>query len=389
VGSGALTLTVNGANFVSGSIVRWNGQDRATTFVTGTKLTVSISAGDVSAIGTATVTVFNPSPDGGTSNMAAFSVYRALNLSTYDLLYERTTSRIYASIPTSAPSGNSITPIDPATATLGTPVPIGFEPDRMAAADNGLYLYVSQRYGGGIRRVDLPTQTAGLQFALGSDQGGTLGTAQMRVMPGNPSALAVAHNHLGNSGAGPVRIYDDGNKRPTDTGFFGSPGITFSNGPDTLYGVDTTSSSLFRTMSVDSAGVTITNTSRPPVYSSELRFLNGLIYAAAGAVVQASTTALAGTFQLPSNQETIVVDSSLNLVFFMSSGVIRAFNRFDYTLVGTLTVSAGNAFTNPSLQRWGADGLAFRTNTQVFLVRIPSGWAVPAPPRRPGQITSQ
>jgi hypothetical protein len=78
-------------------------------------------------MGTATVTVFNPLPDGGTSNMAALTVYRAIDLSTYDILYERTTSRIYGSIPSSAPNGNSIVAIDPVSATAGLPISMGFE----------------------------------------------------------------------------------------------------------------------------------------------------------------------------------------------------------------------------------------------------------------------
>ncbi|HJX18077.1 MAG TPA: S8 family serine peptidase [Acidiferrobacterales bacterium] len=59
-GAAAFTLTVNGVNFESGAIVRWNGTDRATTFVSATQLTAAITAADVAAAGTTTVTVFNP-----------------------------------------------------------------------------------------------------------------------------------------------------------------------------------------------------------------------------------------------------------------------------------------------------------------------------------------
>lgn len=66
-GSGQFALTVSGTNFVSGSIVRWNGSDRSTTFVSSTQLTATIQAADVAAAGTATVTVFNPGGTGGVS----------------------------------------------------------------------------------------------------------------------------------------------------------------------------------------------------------------------------------------------------------------------------------------------------------------------------------
>jgi alpha-tubulin suppressor-like RCC1 family protein len=66
-GSGGFTLTVNGANFVSGAVVRWNGSPRATTFVSSAQVTASIPGADVAAAGIALVTVFNPAPGGGTS----------------------------------------------------------------------------------------------------------------------------------------------------------------------------------------------------------------------------------------------------------------------------------------------------------------------------------
>lgn len=247
-------------------------------------------------------------------------------------------------------------------------------------------MYVSQRFGGNVRRVDLQSQSAGLQFGLGSDQSGTLGVSRMQVTPGNASALAIAHNHLSNSGMAPVRIYDEGISRAVDTGSLSFPGIVFSN-PNTLYGY----SGQFRTMSVTPSGVTIATSSILPL-GGDLEFANGLVYSPGGNVAEAATRTLTGKFQFTVTNyspTSVIADTTLNLVFFAASGMISVYNRFDYTLVGTLKVSAGNVFAEPSLQRWGSDGLAFRTDTQVFLLRIPSSWAVPNPPRRSSQITSQ
>ncbi len=73
-GGAAFTLTVNGSNFISTSVVRWNGSGRSTTFVSSTELTVAISAADIANAGTANVNVFNPAPGGGTSNGTPFSI---------------------------------------------------------------------------------------------------------------------------------------------------------------------------------------------------------------------------------------------------------------------------------------------------------------------------
>ena len=66
-GSKPFTLTVMGNNFISGSVVKWNGSNRTTNYVSSIQLTASILPEDISGAGVAAVTVFNPSPGGGES----------------------------------------------------------------------------------------------------------------------------------------------------------------------------------------------------------------------------------------------------------------------------------------------------------------------------------
>jgi len=68
-GGSTFTLTVNGTGFVSGAVVNWNGSSRTTTFVGAMQLTASILASDIAAPSTASVTVVNPTPGGGVSNV--------------------------------------------------------------------------------------------------------------------------------------------------------------------------------------------------------------------------------------------------------------------------------------------------------------------------------
>ena len=76
-GGGALTLTVNGTGFVSSALVHWNGSALATTFVSSSQLKATILPSDVAKAGTASVTVVNPAPGGGTSNVVFFEVTTA------------------------------------------------------------------------------------------------------------------------------------------------------------------------------------------------------------------------------------------------------------------------------------------------------------------------
>src|SRR5262249_14133605 len=66
-GGGEFQLTVNGSNFVNTSKVRWNGDERPTSFVSATQIKATISASDIATAGTAAITVFSPTPGGGVS----------------------------------------------------------------------------------------------------------------------------------------------------------------------------------------------------------------------------------------------------------------------------------------------------------------------------------
>lgn len=59
-GGANFTLTVTGSNFVNGeSVIRWNGVNKTTTFISATQLSTTITAADIANDGTATVSVIN------------------------------------------------------------------------------------------------------------------------------------------------------------------------------------------------------------------------------------------------------------------------------------------------------------------------------------------
>ena len=73
-GGAGFTLTVNGTGFVAGSVVKWNGSARTTTFVSRSKLKANIPTSDIATARTAPVTVVSPGPGGRASNVAFFEV---------------------------------------------------------------------------------------------------------------------------------------------------------------------------------------------------------------------------------------------------------------------------------------------------------------------------
>jgi hypothetical protein len=68
-------LTVDGSNFADLAVVRWNGSDLVTTFVSSAQLKAEVPSGLTATAVAAEITVFNPEPGGGTSNGIIFNVY--------------------------------------------------------------------------------------------------------------------------------------------------------------------------------------------------------------------------------------------------------------------------------------------------------------------------
>ena len=73
-GGPAFVLSVNGSNFTSGTIVRWNGQDRTTQYVDPHRLTAQIGAADIAGVGRAAILAFSPSTGAGVSNPVALTI---------------------------------------------------------------------------------------------------------------------------------------------------------------------------------------------------------------------------------------------------------------------------------------------------------------------------
>ena len=73
-GGAAFTLTATGTNYVSNSVIEWNGVKLITKYVGSTTLTATVPAADIKTAGTASVTVVNPAPGGGTSAAKTFTI---------------------------------------------------------------------------------------------------------------------------------------------------------------------------------------------------------------------------------------------------------------------------------------------------------------------------
>ena len=73
-GNSAFNLQVTGTGFTAGSVVNWGGSPRVTKYMNKSHLNATILKADVANPGTASITVTNPGPGGGTSNVALLPI---------------------------------------------------------------------------------------------------------------------------------------------------------------------------------------------------------------------------------------------------------------------------------------------------------------------------
>ncbi len=309
----------------------------------------------------------------GTS-LAAYNVVE-VPLEVNDIIYDSVRGKIYASIPGSAgPNGNTITQIDPVTGATGPSLFVGSEPGELAISDDAQYLYVSLDGAAAVRRVDLATFTAGIQFALGTSPFyGPLYAEDIDVQPGNPGTIAVSLKRLGVSPRhGGVAIYEDGVQRPNMTpDHTGSNRIEFSSIPSKLYGYNNETSEFgFREMLVDINGVTTVDVSADFIsgYGVDIEYHGGRIYSTTGVVMEPDVPMILGSYAVGFVQS-VVPDAVSNKTYFLSNnGLIDVFNQTNYTFIENINVIEAIG-TSDNLIHTGNDNLAFSTDaSQVLLL---------------------
>ena len=177
-------LGVVGNNFLSSSVVRWNGSDRPTTMDAINGLVAQISASDVATAGTAEVTVFNPGSGGGTSNSSTFTTMTG-SASPQSIAVDPAGKFAYvADAGCNGGAGGyvSMYTIDPTTGALastGPPVPTndGFT-DSVTVDPSGKFVYVTS--SGDVWDIDFGSVVAytinSTTGALTSTAGGITGT---------------------------------------------------------------------------------------------------------------------------------------------------------------------------------------------------------------------
>jgi hypothetical protein len=321
-----------GSNFFPQSVVLINGQPVTTVFNSGTSLAATIPASSLSSIGELSLTVYNPAPGGGESFPQLLTVYKSLTLTPSFLVSVPSTGMLYASIPNSTiVNPNTVVPINAATGTVGTPIPVGHNPVMLAASSDGNFLYVALAGDQTIQRINLQTQVIERTFPFPANICTTCGPAapvDLQVVPGNSQEVVLSQGNM-------LTLYNDAGMVNYVPGsyslYYMAPfnSIAFAGSSQSIYSLPFTivQNSFFGSVTMDGAGLHYTpvigsnyggnNTTGATVVSD-----GTLLYTSAGQVWNPATASQAGTFPVTTynstsypNERNITLDTALDEIY--------------------------------------------------------------------------
>jgi len=416
VGSPATTLIIFGSNFVEGVTINWNGTPLTSVTCVGANLTTyticpsasaiiaTLPANDLASTGSASITVSNPNPDGGTSRALPFSIVAPSAGNTWarsipgvtapqDIVWDAAHSTLYASVSSTDPaSPNALLAINPVTAAVTSSLTTNSNPDLLTISSDASYLWVGLDGSNTVQRYNLPALTPDISFPIPAAGSLPQVAVALQAAPSAPHTLGMIAGNWGYSPTGNgVYIYDDATQRPNHVG--GGVGYAmidyFQWGAtnSVLYGdqYTTIDAGGIATMSVTPAGVSLTSYLGNGINPTITQFdpNNGLLYSYGGADDPVRLTQV-GQFSYPlDGPSACTADSSTNRYFCIVSTPagdtdvsvteLFVFDLTSYALVNEFYFgsTAGNSSSSipgrpTHLVRWGNAGLAVTTITGPY-----------------------
>jgi hypothetical protein len=392
-GSSDFTLTVTGIGFNEESTVNLGSTPLTTTYTSATQLTATVSASQIANYGWAAVTVANPAPGGGVSQVLPLTIYAVVNVPASGILFEPYSQQLYATVPSNATSmtGNSVVTINPFTTAVGTPVPVGSQPTVMAETADGNYLYIGLSGSNSLAQFNLLNQSLQATIPLSYTQSGStnsVATSWLAAMPGTDTTLAMNFtNAWGNFG-----IFDisgsTGSFRSNLSGIYEGVDPVFADATH-IYAYDSqTSGAEFYRYSVNANGLTLidgTTLDGMGGFSGSIELAGSWVYGAGGGIINPATTPPSQITTLPLfdfyasgiNGEGVAVaaDPSLQKEFLMmvNTAGTWAYGLARYDLATyrpeallDMPASANSVEAKWTMLRFGQDGLALLSSGENY-----------------------
>ena len=376
-GSGAFSLDLSGTYMTRETVVRWNGADRPTTFLSSSAVRTTIAAEDVAVAGTAAITVASagessaPMPFPVLASPVSFTSRITVSLASRAILYDSARSRLYASVPVGSPDfGGHVAIIDPLSGAVIASIPTGGDPGVMALSDDHRYLHVALVVGGAVARIDLVTGAKDLVFSLGGTEVcGPYHAYDMVALPEEPRTVVIARAPAacGNSS---TAVFDNGTMRPRVTSVSGPHGdrITGSGRPDRVYAHNQDEAQMVQ-LTVDATGIArapMGTNLIPTGAPTDIEYDMGYVFSSRGMVVDPFRLERLVTI---ATSGAVRPDVNRGRVHFFQGSILRTFHPFVGGEIGGLSIAEADGATG--IVRWGTDGIALRRADRIVLIRSP------------------
>ncbi len=404
-GAADANFSVQGYGFLPSSIVEVNGVPQQTTYVSNTELNATLAASSIPAnsYGELAVTVVTPAPGGGASAPYTLTEFQLISAASAFLIYEPVSKQLFTSTPSAATANpNTILPINPRTATVGTPIPVGNDPGVLAASADGKYLYVALNADHTIQRINLSTKAIERTYQLPVDPAfGKLTVFDMHVVPGSDTEVVASLSSSFSPGEDGIAFFNDaglvnwipGQSQAGQAPVVSVDRFTFTNNPSTFYAI-TPLNSGFVELTYSSAGLQYAGKSCcvPPNNGQSNGFhlaTDGtLLYTDTGSVWNpANSGQIVDTYAVPAQTflDSVIPDTSTGKTYYLNQDgqysyypatTVLAFDQTSLAQTASLSLVDANLSNTIGTQlvRWGTNGFAFRgasiTNspgTSIFL----------------------
>ncbi len=323
------------------------------------------------------------------SNAAQAQVIKVPDLVTKDLYYSTASKMLYASIAASSPRlPNTIAVLDPADGSVVSSIPVGVDPGRMAASDDGEYLFVALSGDNAVQRIRLADHAVDPPFTVSfqptdsssMEPGSVRHSVGLKVIRSTHDTIAISQSteHGGHIG---IAVYRNGVQLPNITSpNTSSPptncnNLTLGATEDTLWCYDNMSTGFgLQKLHVDDQGITSVG---DPLYGlaygfgGELQFHGGLLYCNAGPAraIDPENRLILGTYwdsEVAFPTGGFAVDEGAGIIYFGRRAAyttrIYSFDLTKFTIIGAFESGGITSSTNPSM----------RGQPEVFIIAGPN-----------------
>ncbi|MEL7483840.1 MAG: hypothetical protein AAFN41_05740, partial [Planctomycetota bacterium] len=277
------------------------------------------------------MSVFVSAPSANAQDLLDSATWIESDIGARGAVYDRARDLIYTTIGSSAgaPTGNSLSKVDPGSLAITQSINIGSEPRLLAISDDSSAVYVGIDGARAFRSFDPATNGVGSLVPLftGSFNDPSV-VEDIAVAPGRPDTVLIVRDQVGSSADGDLGVYRGGVEvGGTNTSFPDTNSIAF-DGPDRVVAFNNSNTG-FDLTSWDFDGSNLQQDGRVGSIVSgfgiEIEVAGGMVFSETGVVADASTLGGLGTFTGAGGAVEPIAE--LGITYFLSGGELRVYDN--------------------------------------------------------------